>query len=732
MQVWFTAQEIADHSETGMLPGLPASKRGVNDLAERENWRRYHALARPRGGREGGGGYEYHLDLLPLPTRLTYVAKSFRIDPEDLIAPLSGDDVTSARGREARDAKIVALRLADAFRRSTGLGAKSADDYFCRLFNAGSIDVPDWLRENLDALSVRSLARWRSGARQDTARLAFDPATARKGTGLLDTANDGAVRNFILGLVMLNPKHTTARDIKIQCRAEFGDELVDRYGEFKPMPPERTFQHFIKALKAENDVAITKVSNPDKYRSHFAFSGTNAFAWVTEPNQLWQIDASPIDVLCVDGRHSIYMCIDLATRRIVITTSKTPRASAVGLLARKAILKLGVSRMIKTDNGSDFVAKDTDRLFRSLGIDVLRSQKYTPQEKGHVERVIKTFQHQMGPKLPGFIGHNVADRSAIESRKSFAQRLGCDDADAFAVQLTAAELQVYFDRWIAADYEQHEHGGLGGRTPAQVAEASVTTIRRVDERALDVLLLSVNTRVMTKRGFGIKIGADKHYFSCPAVLPRTRCLLRMDPLDAGRAYVFSEDGEVYIDEAVCYELAGIDPVQAVKAGRAEREQKIRQIVDPARKAVRHLTGTERIDRHLAVLEADAAAREAERSNVIRFPPREEVHTTPQIAAAIAAASPAPTVPLEGRAAEIHAQLLAGADAQALRPANVTPINPVEEAYGRFRRAKQLERLQAGGQPIGEQDARWLTGYREGPEYSALSLMPAGFDEAIGL
>lgn len=732
MQVWFTMQEFAGAAKNGMLPGVPTDASGVFRLAERENWRRYHALARPRSGREGGGGYEYHLDLLPLSTRLTYVAKSFRIEPEDLIAPLAGDGTTSARGREARDARIVALRLAEAFRRSTGLNARSADDYFCRLFNAGSIDVPQWLRDNLDALSVRTLARWRSAARTDTARLAFDPATARKGTGLLDTANDGAVRNFILGLIMMAPKHTTARDVQIQCRAEFGDELVDRHGEMKPMPPERTFQHFIKALKAENEVAITKVSNPDKYRSHFAFSGTNAFAWVTEPNQLWQIDASPFDVLCVDGRHSIYISIDLATRRPVITISKTPRAAAVGLLARKAILKLGVSRMIKTDNGSDFVAKDTDRLFRSLGIEVLRSQKYTPQEKGHVERIIKTFQHQMGPKLPGFIGHDVADRKEIESRKSFAQRLGCDDADAFAVQLTAAELQVYFDRWIAADYEHHEHGGLGGRTPAQVAEASVTTIRRVDERALDVLLLSVNVRVMTKRGFGIKIGGEKRYFRCPGILPRTRCLLRMDPLDAGRAYVFSEEGDVYINEAVCYELAGIDPVEAVKAGRAEREQKLRQIIDPARKATRHLTGTERIDRHLAVLEADAAAREAERSNVIRFPPREEVHATPQIAAAIEASQPARAAPQSERAAEIHAQLLADMKAPALRPANVTPINPVEEAYGRFRRAKRLERLQASGQVLDQQDAWWLAGYREGPEYSALSLMPAGFDEAIGL
>lgn len=71
MQLWFTAQELADAQCSGLFNGLPASKRGINDLAERENWVRYSALARRRPGREGGGGYEYHIELLPLHERLS-------------------------------------------------------------------------------------------------------------------------------------------------------------------------------------------------------------------------------------------------------------------------------------------------------------------------------------------------------------------------------------------------------------------------------------------------------------------------------------------------------------------------------------------------------------------------------------------------------------------------------------------------------------------------------------
>jgi putative transposase len=63
-QEWFTAAELAIR----VLPGLPATKRGVQMTAERQGWARREgadgqSLARARKGR--GGGLEYHLSLLP-------------------------------------------------------------------------------------------------------------------------------------------------------------------------------------------------------------------------------------------------------------------------------------------------------------------------------------------------------------------------------------------------------------------------------------------------------------------------------------------------------------------------------------------------------------------------------------------------------------------------------------------------------------------------------------------
>lgn len=58
-QVWWTADEIA----AAGLPDLPATKRGVNTVADREDWRAQAKFARRRAGK--GGGWEYHWRLFP-------------------------------------------------------------------------------------------------------------------------------------------------------------------------------------------------------------------------------------------------------------------------------------------------------------------------------------------------------------------------------------------------------------------------------------------------------------------------------------------------------------------------------------------------------------------------------------------------------------------------------------------------------------------------------------------
>lgn len=68
MRDWLSARDLAALA----LPGLPATERGWRDHAAREGW--FAAgKARARSGR--GGGFEFHIDLLPAAGRAAYVTK---------------------------------------------------------------------------------------------------------------------------------------------------------------------------------------------------------------------------------------------------------------------------------------------------------------------------------------------------------------------------------------------------------------------------------------------------------------------------------------------------------------------------------------------------------------------------------------------------------------------------------------------------------------------------------
>lgn len=519
MQQYLTAQEIAD----AQLPDLPVTKRGVNLLAAREDWASHPGLVRSRTGQ--GGGTEYSVRLLPTLAQIEWSKRHLTVaapapsaanDTSDTPAPLTD------RGQRERDARMAIVQAFELWARGLNMGDGAKLYGFATRYEMGSIHVEDWIKQIIPSFSARSLDRWVKAVRRGEANaLAVDRGLARKGTGVLDRACGGAVQTYILALLS-HQSHLSAHHIRDQVQDKFG-AMLDVGGMKKPLPPVRAFQRVIADLKVSHRVALTKATNPDLYRSTMAPAGTGTYRYVTEANTLWMIDASPVDVLCTDGRHSMYGCIDIATRRFVITVSKTPRASAVALMLRKAILAWGVPRTIKTDNGSDFVANDTKRLFASLDVEPDVSDAYSPQQKGHIERAIRTFQHDVGPQLPGFVGHSVADRKAIESRKSFAARLGENEAETFGVAISSVQLQTYIDQWLDLIYQHRPHGGLNGLSPFLKAAESTAVVRRVDERALDLLLMPVagkdGRRTTTK--FGVRI--DGFHYQTPSSCPARPC-----------------------------------------------------------------------------------------------------------------------------------------------------------------------------------------------------------------
>lgn len=730
MKLWYSAAEIA---ELG-LPGLPGTERNIRALAERSGWNAHSRYARPREGR--GGGMEYRIELLPVEARMALLARFVEPEAGSVAVSAAPDQLagTPSRAAEQRDARVHLIGMFSAFERRAALGRYTAVACFCDIYNADGCGAPDWVREAVKSLSKRTFWRWLEAARAgEVDRLAVDRGAARRGKGVLHAALDGAILTKVLTLHAHQP-HLSADHLRTICRDTFGD-LIQIGEKQVPMPSLRAFQTVLKGVKATHRAELLALHNPDAFKSRMRISGSRA-QLVTRLNQLWQIDASPADMLCKDGqRYSLYVCIDVYSRRIITSVSRTARAEAVCLLLKKALLAWGVPELIKTDNGSDFVSRVTKRLLASLKIETETSAPFSPEQKGVVERSIRTLQHDLMPLLPGFIGHSVVDRKAIENRKAFSKRLGQDDARAFQVDMSAGELAAALDAWANDRYAHRAHGGLNGKTPFAVYSEWQGTVRRIEnEAALGVLLAPVagkdGLRVYGKQGVRI----DGSAYLAPGIMPGETVFVRLDPLDLGRVWLFAEDGETFRAVAICPELAGTDPAAALAAAQATQKAFIAERVAPIRREAAKIRPRDMVD---------AVARQAAKDagKLAEFPKRAAAHSSSALEGAagvlpaldILSGKRAPQ-PKPASAAELT--MLAKIEAEAAndaaapaRPANVKPLRQHETSHQRFRRALEIEARMAAGGEISTQEALWFGGYRDGAEYRGLKGLHDEFGDA---
>ncbi len=722
MRDWLSTQELAELA----LPGLPATRQGWDEFVEREGWLKHKDKVRLRKGK--GGGLEYHVELLPAAALASYAARAIGAVelPNDQLAAAAADPTASQLtlpALESRDARLALLSAADRFARNASLSRRTADAAFCALYGLDRLAIEPWIKAAVKRLSARTLARWREQLKFGSpSRLGVDRGAARRGKGTLATAEGGEVRKYILALVAHQP-HLSADHVR-EC-------VAAKFPQLSP-PPVRTFQHFLKGLKASQGALLAKITNPDAFKSRFRLSGTNSHP-VSRLNELWQIDASPADALCIDGRHSLYVCVDIFSRRLTIQVTRTPRAESVALLMRRAILAWGVPERVKTDNGSDFTAKATQRLFASLRIETEASTPFSPEQKGHVERAIGTLQRDLMPLLPGFIGHSVKDRKVIEERKAFSARLGESDADAFCVELKAEELQRFCSEWAENRYAHRPHEGLSGATPFAIAAAYPGKVKRIDDvRALDLLLAPIAGKdgLRTVGKTGLRIDHSLYIFA--AAMPGTLVFVRMDPADMGRAFVFQPDGETYLGEAVCPELAGVDPAQAVAQARAEQKKLLEAGAAELRADMRKIKPRDQVH---AVL-----GRAAEKAaKVVAFPRGHDAYATPALDAAGEATRlppPAPALPSpdEARAAmeqfeqrhdanvaKVEREL---AGAQATSAGDVVALRARATAPQRMALFRELDALDRDGVVLSDGDMSWHAAFRRAPEFIGAMTTPS--------
>ena len=569
------------------LSGLPSTRRRILEKAKRERWQ-----SRPRKGR--GGGYEYHISSLPPETQeaLTIKAtneiiketssseggKAGKIEAAKLKLKKEIEDQARIERRtkslikseglkdtakSRMNAKIEIIKMWELFF-STSTTTKTASQFlFCEAYNSGELTAPDWVKSIIKSVSQGSLQRWCKTVREEgIARLAGAYGN-RKEDGIISRNRE--IREFILSMLHDFP-HCNAKHVCQGIAARF-----ENHGF--ALPSHQTVKRWMNKWKQENKQLYTYIENPDKWRDQFMTSVGKYSENVTKYLELWEMDSTPADIMLDDGRYTIIGLIDVWSRRLKLLVSKTSKSSMVAALIRHCIINWGVPETIKTDNGADYASHHIVRTLEGLNIPQKFCTPFHPWEKGHIERAFGTFSRGILELVSGFIGHNVAERKAIEERKSFADRL-MKKGKTVQIHLTASQLQYFCDQWTDNIYFHETHSGTN-KSPFEMVNSWQEPIRKLSNiRALDLLLAEApgknGERHVSKKG----IALDNFMYWADELIEYIgqKVRVKYDPMTTGRIQVYNHDMDL-ICVAECPAITGIPRAElAKKAAKIQKKR----------------------------------------------------------------------------------------------------------------------------------------------------------------
>jgi putative transposase len=593
---WFTALEISD------LQGTPNNARNIRLKASKENWQKRKCSV--------GKGYEYHISSLPQVTQQFLAKQAAQTLVETNIAPiLSARQLAAELTRQAvvdkeqkqavkeqgvvdfnclpkksqtrAEAKLLIMKAYEAYIVPHKAVGKEVDglNQFLIEYKTRSLELPQWIYSAVKTISKNFKYRWKSHLDNGGLSALAGNYTSTRGKSVISQQDE--VEQFLMGFLCKMP-HLASKPKAIHQSLVVMQQTDYPHWE---IPSISSVQRWVNTWVKKHSAEFAFVTNPDAYNSsHRPLYGTAYMHQrLAAPNDIWEFDSTPADVMLKDGRHSIIAVIDVFTRRVKLWVAKTSNSEGICLLLRKTILDWGMLNedgLAVTDNGSDYVSKRVGALFDMLENNQHRTKAYSGWEKPFVERFFRTLSHSIVEKLPSYIGHNVSDRKQIEAAKSFAERISKketrDDKKVEELKLTSTELQQFFDEWMEYNYHHSVHSELGD-TPFNVYQQSAYQPRMITNPDALNLLLNFIGEATVIRGI-VKAGSVK--YTAPelmeAVWDRKKVRVFIDPSDVGRAVLYPLDaiGEnTDWIEAVNQELIGneISPQAFAERRKAERK-----------------------------------------------------------------------------------------------------------------------------------------------------------------
>jgi putative transposase len=699
-QEWWTAEEIA----LGGLPDMPATKRGVNALADRLHWRGNRELARRRHGR--GGGWEYCWRLFPARAQRKLLEAA--ATPSQPVSTARHDvwawfDALPEAVKAKAQERLAVIQKVEAM--VPVLGRHNAVMTVAELESIGARTIWNWL----GAIE---------GVRTDD-RLAY-----------------------------LAPRHRaqTSRPASKDCDPEFFDLLKSDYLRFEQpsfadcyrrsvrvakskgwvILPERTMRRKLDAavsqatqVLARKGIDAVKRLYPAQVRDKTALVALEAVnadfhkfdvfvRWPARPGEAAQI-----------LRPQMVAFQDIYSGRILSwRLDQTPNSTAVLLAAGDMIEAWGIPQHVLLDNGREFAAKsitggaatryrfkvkedDIPGLFTGLGCTIHWATPYSGQSKP-IERAFRDMCGSIA-KDPRFAGAWTGNRP---------------DAQPENYGSTAIDLETFL-MVLAEGIEEHNNR-VGrrsevawGRSFAEVFDESYETapIRKATEAQRRLWLLgAVGQRAGSVNG-SLKFQGNEFWAEWMQSIAGQRVILRFDPADMwSGVHVYSNDN-AYLGHAPCRMKAGFFDMDEARSHARARNAWL-AAEKKAAAAHQRFKVTE-IGAELDALTPDALP--APEAKVVRgvfgkAPPKSAVAAEKVDAPDLAHVQAAMIEDLSARRGKSQ-------------PSEETPRE-------RFRRALELERQEARGEQRTIEQQRWLSLYQATPEYRAERMLWDDMGDAI--
>ncbi len=271
------------------------------------------------------------------------------------------------------------------------------------------------------------------------------------------------------------------------------------------------------------------------------------------PNELWQMDSSPLDAIVLDEdskqmRPHFISIVDVYSGRSVGGIATTSDSNAVVRILWKAFNAMGKPKAIQFDNGKDYLSKKVQGLIAGLGIAYVRSAAYKGKAKAVVERRFRTIQGSYITALNGYIGRNTGERSIIEQQVAKRERRSKDILGnpiktqqklLLPLNLVSAYLDKAIEYWNI-DRVSRRWGKNEGKSPMDLWYAS--DFVREEVSYLQFLLYADDSKLRTMEKEGVIIKPFT-YVPTKYIPPKTKVHVRINIDSSNEAFIFDEQGE---------------------------------------------------------------------------------------------------------------------------------------------------------------------------------------------